>query len=100
MRGAIEFRSPGKGILGECSLPSYLQRAITTRAAAPETRTAACKSDVLARLRHRDCRVGERLEFSPRRPSALARPMVLLNVVEILAAAPLHVFLLWILPSQ
>jgi hypothetical protein len=30
------FAHPAKGILGECSLPSYLQRTVTTRPAESE----------------------------------------------------------------
>jgi hypothetical protein len=35
-RGTIEFRYSARAILGERSLPSYLQRPVTTRAAEPE----------------------------------------------------------------
>jgi hypothetical protein len=76
-REAIEFRSPGRDILGECSLPSYLQRTV---ARPPESEGELTLVNTMCQLDsgNRDRSVGERLESLHRRTAALNRAVILL----------------------
>jgi hypothetical protein len=89
------FAHPARGILGKCSLPSYLQRTVTTRPADSAWELTLVNTMCQLDSGNRNRSVGERLESLHRRAAALDRAVILLNdIIEVLAVPYLHVSLL------